>query len=188
MRLPPHWKTTLPVLAFLIGWAAILFGVGKPVFVAGTSMYPTLKDGDCVLQINYLPWSALARGDVVVLKDGQGEAVKRIIGLPGESIRLSRGGVIVEHFVLYEPYLPRTTRTDASSKGTDFTLAEGQFFVMGDNRENSFDSRDYGPVSASKIIGAVDVDHHQPIRYLFKPSSSVHARGRNGIPQTNDAK
>ena len=179
MSLPARWRVILPVVAFLFGWGAALFVLGKPVFVVGTSMSPTLKDGDCVLLVCCLPWSPLARGDVVVVRDGDGKAVKRIVGLPGESIQLSEGRVIVNGFVLHEPYLPSTMLTAASAKGTVFTLGEGQYFVMGDNRMESVDSRNYGPVKASNIIGAIDVDRHQPVRYLFRPTAWVYAQGRN---------
>lgn len=175
-RLPMRLRILLPAVTFLLGWEATMLFLGKPVFVAGASMFPTLKDGDCVLQMRCLPWSALARGDVVVLNDGQGKAVKRIIGLPGEHIRLSGGRVLVNNFLLHEPYLPIATPTIPSTKGTSFVLGESQYFVLGDNRVESFDSRDYGPVKVSRIVGSVDVDRHQPVRYAFKPAATVHAQ------------
>jgi signal peptidase I len=113
-----------------------------------------------------------------VIDDGQGRAVKRLIGLPGERIRLSEGRVLVNNFVLYEPYLPASALTTPSARGSDFDLGQEEYFVLGDNRAESLDSRDYGPIKNSSIIGAVDVDRHQPIRYLFQPQGLVLAQGR----------
>ncbi len=99
--------------------------------------------------------TSLERGDVVLLNDGKKDyAVKRIIGLPGETIQLWRGCVFINRQLLVEPYLPKHTYTcpmSPMSRGAAFVLGEGEYFVLGDNRPCSADSRTYGPVERKQI-------------------------------------
>jgi signal peptidase I len=97
----------------------------------------------------------LQRGDVVVIDDGgDGYAVKRIVGLPGESVHVWRGHVFINDLMLEEPYLPKNTFTYPIERrylGAAFTVEADHYFVLGDNRPESTDSRAYGPVRRERI-------------------------------------
>ena len=97
----------------------------------------------------------LDRGDVVLLDDSKEDyAVKRIIGLPGETVQLWRGSVFINRQMLVEPYLPKHTYTcpmEQARRGATFILRENEYFVLGDNRPCSADSRTYGPVCRKQI-------------------------------------
>jgi signal peptidase I len=96
------------------------------------------------------------RRDVVVVNDGLGgRAVKRIIGLPGETVGIQRGWVEINYRELVESYLKAGTKTYPMTRITHFRLGHGQYFVMGDNRRLSKDSRYYGPVGVSQLCGRV---------------------------------
>jgi signal peptidase I len=100
--------------------------------------------------------SDFKRRDVVVVVDGLGgQAVKRIVGLPGETVTIQRGWVEINHRKLVEPYLKRGTKTFPQTRLTQFRLDHGQYFVMGDNRRVSTDSRSYGPVGVNQLCGRV---------------------------------
>jgi signal peptidase I len=102
------------------------------------------------------------RGDVVLIDDGKSEyALKRVVGLPGETIQLWRGYVFVNHKMLLEPYLPKHTYTfpDERTETSRFELGHGQYFVLGDNRECSVDSRLYGPLRRDQIKSRVEGAH-----------------------------
>ena len=91
---------------------------------------------------------------VNVVKPTTTEYVKRVVGLPGEQVSSRGGGLYVDDRLLVEPYLPAGLRTD------DFgpvAVPEGTLFVMGDNRGSSFDSRRFGPIAESSIVGRVVV-------------------------------
>lgn len=127
--------------------------------VVGGSMNPTLRDGDWRL-VNrwHHHWFGVERGDLAVLREPvtRIQVVKRIIGLPGDVVQLQEDGVYVNRRRLFEPYLPRDTYTWSRLMGTQpFPLGTGKYFVMGDNRLRSLDSRWYGPVSESDILGIV---------------------------------
>jgi signal peptidase I len=92
------------------------------------------------------------RGDVVVLDDGQKEyAMKRVVGMPGETVFLWRGKVFINKKLLYEPYLPKHTYTIPFERQDFFVLGNDQYFVLGDNRMESADSRSYGPVNEDQL-------------------------------------
>ena len=156
-----YWRQLLMVLLFAILSTISYFVVSRfivtAVIVQGKSMAPTLQDGDeCLLN----RWAYLrhppGRGDLVVLKDpGHKDcAVKRIIALPGESVHFKQGTIYVNGKRLFEPYLPAGTRTLSSdAKDQYFVLGNDAYFVLGDNRANSEDSRCYGPVHRDWIVG-----------------------------------
>jgi signal peptidase I len=134
--------------------------VFESVQVIGPSMYPTLLNSD----FYWIDKFAYTRkdphpGDIIALQDpsGRGLDVKRIIAVPGESVYISHGKVYVNGQLLKEPYLERNEATFAYEKSEDefFCLGPGQFFVMGDNRGNSCDSRTFGPIARAAILGRV---------------------------------
>ncbi len=151
-------------LAISVGAAAgvysgyvVLSRLPGPISVVqGSSMVPTFEPGARIYtaRIN----RPLQRGDIVLVNDGKsGRAIKRIVGLPGEKLRLWRGYVFINNKLLREPYLPKYTFThpDQVAKRNAFALGSGNYFVLGDNRESSYDSRNYGPVCLGNIVAIV---------------------------------
>lgn len=133
--------------------------VVTPVVIQGRSMTPTLRDGECYF-LNRLIYffKAPARGDLVVIKDpGHNDfAVKRIIARPGDWLNLKDGKVFLNGECLRESYLPKGTLTatpDSQEKWVQ--LGREQYFVMGDNRACSEDSRIYGRILRENILGAI---------------------------------
>jgi signal peptidase I len=124
--------------------------LGKICVVSGSSMSPTFEPGTWV---HACPISEpLRRGDVVVLTDGnEGDAIKRIVGLPGETVHLWHGYVFINNRILVEPYLPRRVYTFPRQRQAVFVLGPDQYFVLGDNRPRSADSRMYGPVERNQL-------------------------------------
>jgi signal peptidase I len=125
---------------------------GSVSIVDGDSMEPNYRAGTRIYTAPIL--GCVERGEIVLLDDKQGGyALKRVIGLPGETVHLWRGYVFVNGRMLTEPYLPRYTFTAPDEQGSRsrFNLAASQFFVMGDNRTCSIDSRSYGPVEREQI-------------------------------------
>ncbi|MGO8758832.1 MAG: signal peptidase I [Terracidiphilus sp.] len=127
----------------------------QPVRVEGTSMLPRLEDRDRLF-INKFVYhlSAIDRGDVVVFRyprDVEKSYIKRVIALPGDTLRIDRGHVYVNGKLLHEPYVPAEYRDDRSLAET--VIPADSYFMMGDHRSISSDSRDFGPVDRSLIYG-----------------------------------
>lgn len=125
--------------------------------VDGPSMEPGLHTNEFVLvdKIAYL-FSTPRRGDVIVFHyplDTSTDFIKRVIGLPGDTIQTTSTEVIVDGQVLHEPYISRPFNFGSSA----WKLGPDQYFVMGDNRDNSLDSRTWGPLDKSYIIGKAAV-------------------------------
>ena len=132
----------------------------KPFYVKGASMEPNFYDHEYLIidEVNYRLHDPV-RGEVIVFRHPENPKeyfLKRIVGLPGERVRVSGGRVSIynrsypEGLALAESYLSTTTIT-----GGDLTITLGpdQFFVLGDNRGNSYDSRRFGPVDRPAIVG-----------------------------------
>ena len=123
--------------------------------ISGESMIPNFQDGQFIL-VNRLAYQlhAPARGDVVVIEfPGDPEKrkfIKRIIGVPGDSVKVAQGQVYVNNQLLKETYLPAGLYTDPD---LEKIVRADEIFVMGDNRPNSNDSRFFGPVPLNRIIG-----------------------------------
>jgi signal peptidase I len=133
--------------------------VATAVLVQGRSMMPTLRDGDRLIlnRLSYLR-TAPQRGDLVVVKDpGHNDyAVKRIVGMPQETIYFKKGEVMLNGKHLVEPYLASGTQTFLpDSREKLLMLGKDQYFVLGDNRGNSEDSRYYGALHRSQIVGSI---------------------------------
>lgn len=142
----------IPIRAFVI----------SPFIVDGASMHPTFENLDYLVvdEIVYR-LKAPSRGDVIVLRYPANPSVfyiKRIIGLPSEKVSIDHGVVTIttasgETLALSEPY---TVNEDATYT-KDVLLKEDEYFVMGDNRPNSSDSRVWGPLPRKNVVGRVDL-------------------------------
>jgi signal peptidase I len=125
----------------------------------GSSMVPTLRDGDWRLVNRWWPrLIGIERGDLVLVQDPtcRTKVIKRIIGLPGDVLEMREDGVYVNRRKLEEPYLAPGIYTWSRRHGTrPVSVGAGRYFVMGDNRTVSLDSRWYGSVRESSILGIV---------------------------------
>lgn len=127
----------------------------QPVRVEGTSMLPRLEDHDRLFINKFVyHFAAVNRGDVVVFhypRDPEKSYIKRVIGLPGDRLRVDRGAVWLNGQRLDEDYVPEIYRDERSLP--EAVVPEGCYFVMGDHRSISSDSREFGPVDRSLIYG-----------------------------------
>lgn len=144
----------------------------RPFQVNGKSMYPTYDTGEYVLtNLITLRLSSLKRGDVIVFKappNQEKDYIKRVIGIPGDSIMIKNEGVYVNDQKLEEPYLASDVRTYGGSflaDGQKITVPADNYFVMGDNRTQSSDSREWGYVPKEKLIGKSMVVYWPPQRF-----------------------
>ena len=135
--------------------AFIIIFLYQPVRVEGTSMLPRLEDQDRLF-INKLAYRVgdIQRGDVVVFlypHDREKSYIKRVIALPGDTLRIDHGQVYVNGNKIAEPYVPPRFEDDRSQP--EMMVPRHEFFVMGDHRSISSDSRDFGPVDRDLIYG-----------------------------------
>jgi signal peptidase I len=151
----------------------VLLGVfvAQPVVVEGTSMLPILHDGERLLvnklvyyKIKSVSWGHIERGDVVVFwypKEPDKSYVKRVIGLPGETVEVRNGVVYINSEQMREPYLSAEhNQTLGSFPPTK--VDKHYYFVMGDNRDNSSDSRYWGLVPEKYIYGKAFFRYWRP--------------------------
>jgi signal peptidase I len=132
----------------------------EPMLVSGGSMRPTLVPGQRIAVAPLL--RPPRRGDLVVLRSPRGqEVVKRVVGLPGERVRLGAGGLEVDGQPVLEPYLPAPA---APAGDLDLQLGPAQYLVLGDHRAASTDGRDFGPVGADALLGRVRFAYWPPRR------------------------
>jgi signal peptidase I len=146
------------VLAVIL-YFGISFAV-QAVHVEGLSMYATLDNNDYLIanKIDYRLHSP-QRGDIIILRppaDNSKDFIKRVIALPGEKLLIRDSTVYINGHKLDEPYLPEfwTTFNNWPNDGTDGkVMRSNEYFVMGDNRNRSQDSRIFGPISRDRIDG-----------------------------------
>ena len=147
------WSRDL-LISIAISMFIILF-LYQPVRVEGTSMLPMLEDQDRLF-INKFAYrfEDIHRDDVVVFlypQDHSKSYIKRVIALPGDRLRIDHGTVWVNGAALTEPYVPTRFQDDRSQP--EMIIPPGEYFVMGDHRSISSDSRDFGPVPRPLIYG-----------------------------------
>ncbi len=133
--------------------------------VDGSSMQPNFATGQFVIvsRVNYMIGQP-QRGDVVVFQyplDTQQDYIKRLIGLPGDTVEIRDTQVYVNGVALNEPYINEPC-TPLSCQDRTWTLGANQYFMMGDNRNHSSDSRVFGPVARNLIVGEALVRYWPP--------------------------
>jgi signal peptidase I len=139
----------------LIISAFIIVFLYQPVKVEGTSMLPGLDDQERIF-INKFVYSfePIERGDVVVFRyprDPSKSYIKRVIAVPGDRVSIDQGHVYVNDERLSEPYVPAEYVDDRTEKET--VVPRGCYYLLGDHRSSSSDSRDFGPVNRRFIYG-----------------------------------
>jgi signal peptidase I len=155
-------EQTLSILQFIreIGETLFIAGllflavnlVTARIKVEGSSMEPSMHNGEFVV-INRLAyrWTDPQRGEIVVFRyplDPERRFIKRIIGLPGDNVSVHQGAVYVNGIPLDEPYISAPPMYDG-----EWTVEDGRYFVLGDNRNNSSDSQNWGSLASENIIG-----------------------------------
>ncbi|MFN8530290.1 MAG: signal peptidase I [Anaerolineae bacterium] len=144
------WLKPLVVVTVIVLFMNLFF---PRYAVHGRSMEPNLHESDRLFVTNIdLLNRPLERGELVILSspyDGE-TIVKRVIGLPGETITVRGGTVYINGEALHESYI-----ADAPRYSGEWVVGPDQLFILGDNRNNSLDSADYGPVEMSRISGVV---------------------------------
>ena len=120
----------------------------------GNSMKPTIMEGQvCTVSTQDYVNGNPKRGEVVLFTIDDNSFIRRVIGLPGEIIVIENGAVSVDGTILNEPYLPKGNITESDTK--EFEVLEDFYFVMGDNRMQSYDSRDVGSIPRDTIESKV---------------------------------
>jgi signal peptidase I len=150
------WRFLLDLLETLV-LSVLLYlainAVSARVRVDGFSMRPTLEDGQYVL-VNRLAYrfGEAQRGDIVVFHSPvaatQLDLIKRVVGLPGETVNIRNGVVSVDNETLTEPYIADSPRYNG-----EWVVPEGHLFVLGDNRNDSSDSHSWGLLPTANVIG-----------------------------------
>lgn len=151
------------LISFAIFFVFYIFLV-QPHRVKGESMLPNFQDGELILteKVSYR-FSPPSRGDVVVFKAPVAEKVdyiKRIIGLPGDHVKISGGSIYINDKQLTEPYEIQSTQSEV-----DLVVSDNRYFVLGDNRGASSDSRVFGPIDRSRIEGRAWIVYWPIIKY-----------------------
>lgn len=171
------------VIALSIFLVVYLF-LMQPHQVSGLSMFPNFHDKEYILtdKVSY-KFGNPERGDVIVFHaptaancpQGTGcDFIKRVIGLPGDSVSVKNNGLYVNGEKLDEPYLDSSviTETGVFSDNREVTLNQNEYFVCGDNRQHSSDSRTWGPITRDEIVGKAFFRYWPPDRMGILP----HAR------------
>ena len=155
------------ILAVVLISIYVIYGfIAQPFLVQGASMEPNFSSGDYLLvdEATYY-FREPVRGEVIVFKnpnDADEFYIKRIVGLPGEEVIVSDNEVFVNGELVDEPYLADGIKVDGRYV---FQLDQDQYFVMGDNRPQSFDSRNWGPLGEDLIIGLVRLRFWPPASF-----------------------
>lgn len=156
------FKALVPYIIIVVVVVLIRTFIVTPGIVNGSSMETTLHDGDFVLVNKIGLLSGIERFDIVVVKYNEGSIIKRVIGLPGETVKYADNILYINGEEVDTPIEFQNT--------DDFTIKakEGEYIVLGDNRNNSTDSRLFGPVEKSSIKGKVDL-----IFYPFSDAGKI---------------
>jgi signal peptidase I len=161
-----RWLKELFQTALMVVAIYTLLTLALPRYmVEGRSMEPNFHEGQrlFVSRFDYM-LGAPARGDVVVIRNPKSEdgedLIKRIVGLPGETVALENGRVKINGVLIDEPYIEQFT-----NQSKQFVLGDDEYFVLGDNRRNSNDSFDFGPIPGAKIVGRAWISYW-PLQWI----------------------
>jgi signal peptidase I len=153
VRIMRSWLRDL-VISVAVAIFIIVF-LYQPVKVEGTSMLPGLEDQERIFINKFVyRWEPISRGDIVVFRyprDTSKSYIKRVIGVPGDHIRMEDGQVFVNNRRLSESYIPPEYFDHRSF--SEFTIPRDSYFLLGDHRSMSNDSREFGPVERQYIYG-----------------------------------
>ena len=150
-------KEVDPYVIIVIVVVLIRTFIITPALVDGSSMEPTLSDKNLVMinKLNY-KLNEIKRFDVVVLNNNNDKLIKRIIGLPGEHIEYKNNSLFINGFLIKEEYYHELTDDFKLESIGYLNIPGDKYFVVGDNRNNSIDSRMFGLVDKKDIIGNVN--------------------------------
>ena len=158
-------KEVIPYIAIIIGVLLVKQYIVSPIQVNGDSMDPTLQDGDLMI-LNKLSYKlgSINRFDIVVVDKGDTYIIKRVIGLPGEKVKFENNKLYINDQEIEESFLPEGKVTN------DFEtiVKDDCYFVMGDNRQISLDSRELGCFDISMIKGKTSLSFFPFSRFGFK--------------------
>lgn len=145
--------------------------IAQPHIVKGTSMEPNFLNGDYILteKVSY-KFNDPQRGDIVVFEAPNrpnADYIKRVIGLPGESLRIEDGLVYINNKLLPETYEPNDTESGQYIKeNQEIVVPANTYIVLGDNRPHSSDSREFGPIGKDTIVGRAVVRYWPLSRFI----------------------
>lgn len=151
MRENGKLKEWLEAFLYAVAIVIVLYFVAWPFKIEGASMENSFFTGDRIVVSRVMAWgNFLKQGDLVIcrLSDSQ-DIIKRVIGQPGDRVDIRAGKVYINGEKLDEPYL----KEDFTMGEMSVLLSEREYFVMGDNRAASTDSRELGPLSRSRFVG-----------------------------------
>jgi signal peptidase I len=191
----PRWFGCLievveTVVLTLVIFFVVQHFVAQPYQILQQSMVPTLNQYEYVLVDKLSPnWSDYKRGDVIVFEPPEGYRengpdipfIKRVIGVPGDTVEIRDGAVWVNGVELDEPYVYAGQPTTAWTEQTSWVIAKDQYFVLGDHRAASQDSRVFGPIPRSSVIGRAW------LRYLGGPFGFIESATYKGVPDRTPA-
>lgn len=149
------WQLFVCVLAGLIVGSLLTNYVITRAHVSEESMMPTYEDGDHVLVFKL---KTPERGDIVVVEDMEEDIllIKRVVGMPGDELQIVGKRVFINGSLYEEPYVLEDNKSDYAGVAKDLIiLGEDEYFVLGDNRAVSRDSREIGPINKEWIVGVV---------------------------------
>jgi signal peptidase I len=160
------WEWIKALFIAVILALVIRYFLFAPFVVEGDSMNPNLHDGDRLI-VNKIIYTigSVKRGEVIVFHaTEEKDYIKRVIALPGDTIELTDDRLIINGKPIEEPYL-KSVIESAKMQGSSYNtrdygpmeVPEGHIIVFGDNRPNSQDSRDLGPISINKLVGRADI-------------------------------
>ena len=174
-------ETAVTILVVVLLAGLVRAFAFQTFWIPSSSMVPTLGVYDrIVVQKAFFSWRDVREGEIVVFSHPpldhcpgpQGDLVKRVIALPGQTIYSSGNGIYINGRLLAEPYLPHDDPLGPpiASRQHPYRVPSGEFYLLGDNRADSCDSRYWGPVTGSSIIGKVVLtfwhDGHPDLRWF----------------------
>lgn len=171
VRSQSFWRDLRDTLAMVVIIYTLVNLLAPRYIVEGSSMQPNFETGEWII-VSRLPYllGVPQRGDVVVLDfaEPQEDLIKRVIGLPGETVEIREGLVYINGQPLEEPYINAAPRYT----GEPIVLGPDEYYVLGDNRNNSRDSHSFGAVTRDHIMGRAWLIYWPPQRWGIVPQQS----------------